>query len=229
MTVSYTYSTPTDFPVAGTCAPDALQAAVGANRAISVVCEGINTSGSVVSVVFRSALSLEEKTVLDGIVSAHDGVALEKLGQWDDHGNRVFAPSFLFTKYQAGLEGYALVCDPGATAILDVQVTSQTYVQGGQFWISGGAIGDKCHFAVVDKNNVLGLHTLYGLPLGTPIELVRYVKNYRLPPVPFFQDTIVMPTVAKVVTGLYLRAIMEATAGGAQRHIGITYRWYREA
>jgi hypothetical protein len=153
-------------------------------------------------------------------------VPLPTGGNVDSKGNPVFAPTFLSASEQARLEGYELIGEPNAVTVLDVEVQNQMLVQGGQFWISGAVAGDKCHFSVVDKNDVLGLHTANGIPLGTPIELVRYVKNYRLPPVPLYQDTIVMPTVAPVAPGLFLRAMLEAVAGGGQRRVGMLYRWY---
>jgi hypothetical protein len=138
----------------------------------------------------------------------------------------ITAPTFLFASEQARLEGYSLTCEPASTTILDVEVTSQMLVQGGQFWIMDGVVGDKAQFAVVDKNDVLGLHTQLGLPLGTPIELVRYVKNYAVPTAALWREEIIMPTVAPVAPGLFLRAIYEAVAGGSTRRLGTLYRWY---
>jgi hypothetical protein len=141
-------------------------------------------------------------------------------------GTPVVAPTFLFATEQARLEGFALECEPDSVAILDVEVTTQMLVQGGQFWTTSCVYGDKAHFAVVDKNDVLGLHTQLGLPLGTPIELVRYVKNYRFPTADAWREEIIMPTVAPVAPGLFLRTIYEAVAGGSTRRTGTLYRWY---
>ena len=82
----------------------------------------------------------------------------------------------------------------------------------------------------MDKHNTLGLHTLYVIPNGTPIELVRYVQDYPVPPSvaggqPWKED-IIMPTVAPVAPGLFLRMQYEAVAGGDQRAMGVTFRWY---
>ncbi len=147
------------------------------------------------------------------------------LGQTAD-GVPVMAPTFLHASAQARLEGYALECAPGTTTILDVEATTQILVQGGQFWVQDCARGDKAHFSVVDKNDVMGLHTLYGYPLGTPIELVRYVKDYRLPTTALWKEDIIMPTVAPIATGLFMRTTYEAVAGGTTRYMGVLYRWY---
>lgn len=144
----------------------------------------------------------------------------------DDKGALVVAPTFLFASAQARLQGYALSCAPGATVVLDIEVTTQLLVQGGAFWMVNTVFGDLAHFAVVDKNDVLGLHTANNLPLGTPIELVRYVKDYRPPTVALWDDDIIMPTVAPVAPGLFLRMIYEAVGSGAQRDMSVLYRWY---
>ena len=211
----------------GIIAADALHAQVAAATTITVVLDAIDFDDVQVTFRFRAPLSPAEEVALDAVIAAHDGEPLPALGQnHDANGNPIFAPTFLSASEQARLEGYELIGAPGVTTILDIEVTTQMLVQGGQFWISGAVAGDKCHFGIVDKNNVLGLHTLHGLPLGTPIELVRYVKNYRLPPVPLYQDTIVMPTVAPVAPGLFLRCSLDAVAGGAERRVGMLYRWY---
>lgn len=138
----------------------------------------------------------------------------------------ITAPTFLFASEQARLEGYELACEPDSIAILDIEVTTQMLVQGGQFWVMGGVRGDKCHFGVVDKHDVVGLHTALGLADGVPVELVRYVGNYRLPTSDLWREEIIMPTVAPVAAGLFLRATYEAAAGGSTRHLGTLYRWY---
>jgi hypothetical protein len=143
-------------------------------------------------------------------------------------GTPVVAPTFLFATEQARLRGYALECDPGETSILDIEVTTQMLVQGGQFWISGSRTkGDKAHFSIVDKNNVLGLHLQHGIPMGFPIELVRYVKDYHVPAGDqVWREEVIMPTVAPVAQGLFLRCLYEAAAGGGVRDLGVLFRWY---
>lgn len=153
-------------------------------------------------------------------------MSVSHLGPTDAAGNQVVAPTFLHSSNQARLKGHALSCAPDATAILDVEVTTQLLVQGGQFWVTGAQLGDLAQFAVVDKTDVMGLHTAYGVPLGTPIELVRYVEDYRVPPVSPWREDIVMPTVAPVAPGLFLRVQYEAVAGGGTRDMGVLFRWY---
>ena len=144
----------------------------------------------------------------------------------NEAGVPLVSPTFLFATEQARLKGYRISCAPGEVSILDVEVTSQLLVQGGQFWITGGQLNDRAQFSIVDKNNVLGLHVLHGIPAGHPIELVRYVEDYPVPPAPVWKEDIIMPTVAPVAPGLFLRAQYEAVDGGAQREMGVLFRWY---
>lgn len=138
----------------------------------------------------------------------------------------IVAPTFLHASEQARLEGYELTCEPNSTSILDIEVTTQMLVQGGQFWVMNCVLGDKASFSIVDKNDVVGLHTQLGVPLGTPIELVKYVKNYRFPTSDLWREEIIMPTVAPITIGLFLRATYEATNAGTTRTVGTLYRWY---
>lgn len=152
-------------------------------------------------------------------------MTVSHLGKQNDDGVEVVAPTFLFTSEQARLKGFLLTAAPGIVTVLDVAVTGQLLVQGGQFWIKSAADGDSADFSVVDKDNVLGLHTQLGLPLGTPIELVKYVDGYQVPGGDMWRDEIIMPTVAPVTQGLYLRATYHSV-GATDVKMGILYRWY---
>lgn len=139
-------------------------------------------------------------------------------------GAEVVAPTFLHASEQARLKGYRVVCAPGEVTIFDIEVTSQLLVQGGQFWLRNAADEDYADFSIVDKNDVLGLHTQYGIPLGTPIELRKYVDYFPFPPGDY-QDNIVMPTVAPIIEGLFMRVVYHSH-GVAPVTLGMLYRWY---
>jgi len=146
----------------------------------------------------------------------------------------VVAPTFMHTTERARLAGFRFVANEGDVSILDVEITSIRLVQGATFWIMNPLDGDKGSLSVVDKNDVMGLHTANGIPLGTPIELVRYANSIPLPSVAFHQEGAVMDTVAPIAAGLFIRATYEADAVSPplvpqQRIIGMTFRWYLEA
>jgi hypothetical protein len=149
-----------------------------------------------------------------------------RAGDGVTYGHPVYSPTFLTTSEHARLKGYRLAAAAGTSTILDVEITNQSLIQGGQFWIRGAADGDEVSFSVVDKNNILGLHTLYGLPVGTPIELVKYVDSYHVPEGDY-NDNIIMPTVAPVASGLFLRTTY-TSVGVSDVRIGILYRWYED-
>jgi len=176
---------------------------------------------------FRDSLPLDQKALVDAIVVNHDGTPLPAENV-DEHGNLIFAPTFLHTSEQARLKGLSMSGTADSVVIADYEVTNEMLVQGGQFWVMGSQDGDTASFAVIDKNDILGLHTQLGHPIGTPIELVKYVDNYPLPPVgnAVFKDEIIMPTVAPVATGLFLRATLTFGSVPGNRRMGILYRWY---
>lgn len=192
---------------------------------IAIFCENAVLIETGVEVTFRDSLPLEQKTLLDAIVANHDGTPLPA-GNVDEHGNMIVAPTFLHASEQARLKGVTLTAEADQVAIVDYEVTNELLVQGGQFWVTGAKDGDIASFAIVDKNDVLGLHTQMNIPLGTPIELVKYVDDYPLPAVEIFKDEIIMPTVAPVASGLFIRATLQTSAEVGRRKVGILYRWY---
>ena len=65
----------TDFPN-DKCAPDALEAEIIAKPGITTQTTGVTTIGSDVIIGFKAALSASEKTALDAVVAAHQGIPL---------------------------------------------------------------------------------------------------------------------------------------------------------
>ncbi len=246
MPTQTTYS----YPVAAFsngAALSALEETISKSPAIVVGCLGTTIEAGVVSFVFKDVLDSSSKEALDGdstqapnetppsnsILGAHDGVELitERL---DKDGNMVVAPTFLHSSNTARLKGYKITAPAGETVIHDVEVTSQLLVQGGQFWIMGSGPDDYVEFVVCDKNGVIpfpsnpaiSLMTALGLTPGVDVlELTKYVDPLHIPEIPFFQDNIIMPTVAPVVNGLFLRTIYHNT-GLQDAKMSLTYRWY---
>jgi hypothetical protein len=115
-------------------------------------------------------------------------------------------------------------CPPGLN-LFDMLVSTVVYVQGGEFWIEGATRGDYAEFSVVDKDDVLGLFTALGLTVGVDVlELGKFAKKYSVPPiVPVWEKTIVMPTAAKVLPGLYMRTHYFNSHETETAHIGVTF------
>jgi hypothetical protein len=220
----YTYSIQNDFPN-HKVAPSRLTLEIQASS-IVIALDHIETSGDDCHIWFKDPLSTTDFATLNGIVAVHSGDPLPS-GNYDADGNPVFAPTFMYTTDKARLKGYTFEAPANQSSILDVEVTNvMIYVQGGQFWIMNPNVGDKSQFQIVDKNDVMGLHTQYSLPLGTPIVLYEYVKDDYYPTADLYKDDILMPTLAPVTAGLYLRCVYTAVNTGVTRTMGVRFRWY---
>ena len=130
-------------------------------------------------------------------------------------GNPVLAPTFEDTQ---GLypewRGYLYTATAGATNIFDEVVTTEKQLRGGWYELfdDNAVVNDYLEFAVVDKDDVLGLFALYGMTVGVHVlELKKYVKTEFINPTKK-ERQIFMPQSTFVVTaGLYLRTIYEST------------------
>jgi len=116
-------------------------------------------------------------------------------------------------------------CPPNAVTIHDIVVTTELYVNGGKVWIYGPPkLGDWAKFSVVDKDDVLGLFSTYGLSTvnNDVLELRSYVRNSALPP---FNShfNIKMETAAKIVSGLYLRATINNVDASNTFYVSVDY------
>lgn len=127
----------------------------------------------------------------------------------------VLAPTFEDT---GGLQpqwlGHKYTAEAGATNIFDEVVTSEKQLRGGWYELISSSVveGDFVEFAVVDKDDVLGLFTSLGLTVGQDIlELVKYVKKeYINPTTVGHRQTFHAKSTFVVVQGLYLRTIYES-------------------
>lgn len=225
-----------------------LEADIFNNASITVACSGSSAdrSGNV-TLTFKDVLDTASKTALDGDAGAaanatptagstiyeHEGDPLQQ-ENLDADGNLVVAPTFLHSTNAARLHGYRLSIAAGQQAIQDVEVTTQLLVQGGQFWITGAGPDDTAYFSVVDKDGVIpypanpsiSLMQAYGLTPGADVlEITRYISDLPIPEVAYYQDKIVLPTVASVLPGLYLRVSYDNTGTNAVK-MGLTYHWY---
>jgi len=221
---TYNFSILNDFPN-GKVSIDRLTGELAASiTGIVPALSHINTVNDVCSVFYMASLSESEESALNAVVASHSGVPLPQ-GSTDTDGNPVFAPTFMHATHRARAMGYRFSAPANQSTIHDVEVTTQILIQGGQFWAKGSDGYDYADFSVVDKNDTLGLHTLYSIPLGTPIELIKYVNAYQIPGGEIWHDSIQMPTVAPVRSGLFLRCTYH-NVSNVNVEAGILYRWY---
>lgn len=130
-------------------------------------------------------------------------------------GNPVIAPTFEDTM---GLypewAGHKYIATAGATNIFDEVVTTEKQLRGGWYELfdDNAVIGDYLEFGVVDKDDVLGLFSLYGMTVGTHVlELAKYVKTEYINPTRKDRQIFMANSTFVVMAGLYIRTIYEST------------------
>ena len=75
----------------------------------------------------------------------------------------------------------AISKSPISLNFFDIEVTQEKRICGGEYWIFPGDesnvhADDYVEFSIIDKNDVLGLFSIYGLTVGVDIlELVKFV------------------------------------------------------
>ena len=141
-------------------------------------------------------------------------------------GSQVIAPTFLYTGLTGGAcKGYKYAAQAGVQNIFDELVTKQIYIQGGKYKVIGATDGDYAEFAVVDKNDVLGLFALYGLVVGQDVlELYKYIRTYYMLDANDSGE-FKFESAARIYQGLFLRAIY-MSVGATPVKMGVTYQWY---
>ena len=133
---------------------------------------------------------------------------------------------YAFADESTVFQGYNYTAQPGALNIFDEQVNNNTvYIQGGKFWVKSPNLGDYAEMSVVDKDNVLGLFSQYGLTEGVDVlEISKWVRNLRIPPWDW-ECEMMAKTVGELTPGLYLR-IAYQNVGVDPVDFGGFYLWY---
>lgn len=112
-------------------------------------------------------------------------------------------------------KGHLYTATAGATNIFDELITVEKSLRGGWYEIFGAGVtqGDYIEFAVVDKDDVLGLFGALGYTVGVDVlELKKYVKKaYVNPDITGRREVYAAGSVFAVTAGLYLRTIYEST------------------
>lgn len=133
-------------------------------------------------------------------------------------GRPIMSPTFEDTVGLAPQwESHLYTATAGATNIFDEVVTTEKRIRGGWYEIMNGSvpvINDYCEFAVVDKDDTLGLFTVLGLTVGEDVlELKKYVKKDYINPTEKGRQEFLGRSVFAVAAGLYLRSIYTSTGG----------------
>jgi len=132
-------------------------------------------------------------------------------------GQQVSAPTFEDTGgIHPQWHGRKYSATAGQTNIFDEVVTVEKQLRGGWYELLDATpkaiINDYIEFAVVDKDDVLGLFSTYGLTVGTDVlELKKYVKTEYINPSRSDRQVFMAGSTFVILAGLYLRTIYEST------------------
>ena len=146
-----------------------------------------------------------------------------------DDGVPITAPTFEETEGLApNWQGYLYTATAGATNIFDEVVTVERRLRGGWYELfdSNAVAGDYVEFAVVDKDDVLGLFTMLGLTVGEDVlELRKYVRKEYVNPTLAGRQDFQGNSAFHVIEGLYLRSIYVSTGSNNVQFKVVTFSY----
>jgi hypothetical protein len=132
-------------------------------------------------------------------------------------GQPVSAPTFEDTGgIHPQWKGHKYIATAGQTNIYDEVVTVEKQLRGGWYELLDATpkavVNDYIEFAVVDKDDALGLFSSLGLTVGVDIlELKKYVAKEYINPSLSGRQVFMANSTFTIVAGLYLRTIYEST------------------
>lgn len=161
----YTY---TKEPVA----PDSLTQAIQ-NSAIVVALESVFVNGDDdLNIQMKAELSNGDETILDGLVSEHDGVSLVQ--------ETVIQKSVrLLSDHQIMTNPRTLIFDGAGSHYKKIETdTGQFALRGGVLWVpsDGWDFGDTINVQILDRDNIIGL----GATPENPFIISDYIEQSGL-------------------------------------------------
>ena len=147
----------------------------------------------------------------------------------NEDGLPITAPTFedvqgLITVWQ----GRLYTANSNSTNIFDELVTTQIKIRGGWYELldSNATVGDYVEFAIVDKDDVLGLFSTYGLTVGQDVlEVKKFVRKEYVNPSMQGRQDFESSSASTVMAGLYMRVIYENT-GNNNVQFKVTEKFY---
>lgn len=149
-------------------------------------------------------------------------------------GGQVVSLTYGITPENSQWKGYIFQAKAGQTTFFDIQITTEIRLQGGYYQILNyqdigwnGLQRDYIEFSIIDKDDVLGLFSQYGLNKenGDILEIKKFVKNaYVLEKDTFIDKYSVFP----VLQGLYFRIAYNSVAPSTANDIYfiVTLYWF---
>ncbi len=229
----YTYSIADD-TLNGKVDNDALAETIQESDIVTAL-DYINTEADVLDIWFKSELSSGDETILDGLVSDHDGEALIPdptevtavvTEQPEPH---PFAAPLYRTKNDATTS--IETCNKNSTKTIDFKLTAERYVSGGAVTIENPEFGDYITAEVYDKDSAIPEPYRAALCENWP-SVAKYIEKEW---VPMGEGTVwgtnlyishtldTRPLQAKISANLYLRITYNAVDAGSDRKIIVNY------
>jgi hypothetical protein len=188
--------------------------------------------------IFRSVVSSDNisdfkfnvKSLLVKASSINDAIALligltTQALKVTPSGAMLSAPTHMTVSEAWRMHGYKFNMPASGLSIHDIEITTQVLVQGGTFWVDVEGEDDYAEFSVVDKNNVLGLFSLFGLTPGEDVlELKKFITKMYMHK-GFNNKSIMASVVTPVVSGLFLRNYYYNSSSSPVK-VGMSYVWY---
>jgi hypothetical protein len=114
-------------------------------------------------------------------------------------GNTVWAGAMNGVDFRFGITA-------GVENFFDMQLDRNKFLWGGRYVIVDEAainVNDYVELSIIDKDNVLGLFDVYGVPPGGFLELKKFVKKWWVYKTPVFE--FVSEDATYLLQGLYIR------------------------
>ena len=174
----------------------------------------ITTQEDDLHINFAVALDAGQKTTLDSTISIHTG---RELSYVDSSGLPVTAPTFEWDGNRNGKwEGQLYTATAGVENFFDIAVPATCELRGGWYQLlespAKAVINDYIEFSVIDKDDVLGLFSTYGLTVGEDVlELNKFLKKGYVNPNSTSGEEYIVRGSSTILQGLYLRVGYKST------------------
>lgn len=112
-------------------------------------------------------------------------------------------------------QGVKGVVDANTTASIDLKMLDDNFITGGMLSVKDAAFGDTVTLQVIDKDNILGY--------GANVVLRQFITNWYIMSDTQLQLNLDLSYPAKVLSGLYLRAVYTSTSESVSPVVVINY------
>lgn len=150
----------------------------------------------------------------------------------DENNNLIVRPSYGHILENSVWKGAMFKAIGGQTTFFDQEITTEIKLQGGSYRIlnysnvgwNGDTQRDFIEFSIIDKNDVLGLFSKYGLTVGQDIlEVFKFVRNAHVLESETFLDKY---SAFPVVPGLFFRVAYNSVGTSPQNDVVVLIRLY---